>query len=165
MLGGAPESSAHNLYLDLSIGNHDNTCMRISQKAKYAVTAALDLALHAPGPRGARSAGIARRTGVPAKFLEAILRDLREAGLVTSRRGPDGGHRLGRDPERVTVLAIVQAIDGPLSAALAAGRPEMACLRSLWARVETSVRDQLGAVTLDDLRREAREPGPLDFSI
>jgi Rrf2 family protein len=143
--------------------------MRISQKATYAVTAALDLALHAPESRGARSAEIARRTGVPAKFLEAILRDLREAGLVASRRGPDGGHRLASDPARVTVQAIVRAIDGPLSGAPA--RPpghagsEKACVRSLWARVETAVGDVLGAVTLDDLRREARGPEPLDFAI
>jgi Rrf2 family protein len=139
--------------------------MRISQKAKYAVAAALDLALHAPEGRGARSAGIARRTGVPAKFLEAILRDLREAGLVTSRRGPEGGHRLARDPARVTVLTIVQAIDGPLSSRHGHAGPEKACVRSLWERVETAVGDLLGAVTLDDLRREARVPEPLDFAI
>ena len=83
---------------------------------------------------------------------------------MTSRRGPDGGHRLARDPARVTVLAIVQAIDGPLSAA-SARRPEKACVHSLWERVETAVGDLLGAVTLDDLRREARVPEPLDFAI
>jgi Rrf2 family protein len=89
--------------------------MRISQKARYAVRAALDLTLQPAGDRGIRSAEVARRTGVPEKFLEAILRDLREAGLVTSKRGPDGGHRLAGDPARLTVLAVVEAIDGSLS--------------------------------------------------
>ncbi len=89
--------------------------MRISQRAQYAVRAALDLAVQGPSPRGIRSAEVARRTRVPEKFLEAILRDLREAGLVASKRGPDGGHRLAVSPSRVTVMAVVEAIDGPFA--------------------------------------------------
>jgi hypothetical protein len=63
------------------------------------------------------------------------------------------------------VLAIVQAIDGSLSSRRGHGGPEKACMRSLWERVETVVGELLGAVTLDDLRREARAPEPLDFTI
>lgn len=143
--------------------------MRISRKAQYAVTAALDLALHATPKRGERSADVAARTGVPEKFLEAILRDLREAGLVSSKRGPDGGHRLAGDPTRVTVGAVIEAIDGPFSTAAKTKqsnvRPEEACVRSLWGQVESAVQQILRGVTLDDLRREAGTPGPMDFSI
>jgi Rrf2 family protein len=143
--------------------------MRISQKARYAVKASLDLALHAPADRGLRSAEVAQRTEMPEKFLEAILRDLRGAGLVASKRGPDGGHRLASDPSRVTVAAIVEAIDGPFSTESVKHRgrerPEAACVRSLWGRVEAVVRDVLETVTLDDLRREASASEPLDFSI
>ena len=143
--------------------------MRISQRAEYAVKAVLDLAVHAPNGRGVRSSEVARRTGVPEKFLEAILRDLREAGLVASKRGPDGGHWLARDPSRVTVSAILEAIDGPLSAVRAKRRgpvtPEEVCVHSLWGRVEVAVQDVLGTVTLDDLRQQASAPGALDFSI
>jgi Rrf2 family protein len=143
--------------------------MRVSQKAKYAVRASLDLAMNAPPNRGLRSAEVARRAGVPEKFLEAILRDLREAGLVESKRGPDGGHRLALEPSRVTVSAVVEAIDGPLSTASPRRRdrptPEDACVRALWQRAESAVRDVLAGVTLDDLRREARRPEALDFTI
>jgi Rrf2 family protein len=143
--------------------------MRISQKAEHALTAVLDLALHAPLDSGVRSSEVARRTGVPEKFLEAILRDLRRAGLVSSKRGPDGGHWLARDPSRVTVGAVLEAIDGPLATASAgtprAGSPEAASLRSLWGRVEEAVSEILGNVTLDDLRRETRAYDALDFTI
>ncbi len=143
--------------------------MRISQRAQYAVRAALDLTVQEPSLRGIRSAEIARRARVPEKFLEAILRDLREAGFVASKRGPVGGHRLAADPSQVTVLAVVEAIDGPL-ATVATGppsvvSPEDSCTRALWGRVETAVRDTLGAVTLDDLRREAFAPGIADYNI
>jgi len=143
--------------------------MRISEKAKYGVKAVLDLTMHAPEDRGARSAEVARRTGVPEKFLETILRDLREAGLISSKRGPDGGHWLARDPARVTVAAVLEAIDGPLSVAPARNRgalsPEEVCIRSLWARVEVAVHGVLGDTTLDDLRRQASAPDALDYSI
>jgi Rrf2 family protein len=142
--------------------------MRISVKAQYAVSAALDLAMHSAAERGLRSAGIAQRTGVPEKFLEAILRDLREAGLVASKRGPDGGHRLVSDPSIVTVAAVVEAIDGPYSITPAQRGPqssEQACVSSLWRKVERAALDVLAGVTLEDLKQEASAPGPLDFTI
>jgi Rrf2 family protein len=143
--------------------------MRISQKAQYALRATLDLALQDDTSRGIRSAEIARRTRVPEKFLEAILRDLREAGLVSSKRGPDGGHRLAADPAQVTAMAVVEAIDGPFTASATDSpvlpRPEESCMRALWDRVEAAVRETLGAVTLEDLRREAVVPGPADYTI
>ncbi|MEW6367857.1 MAG: Rrf2 family transcriptional regulator [Acidobacteriota bacterium] len=143
--------------------------MRISLKAEYAVRALLDLALHAPRNMGSRSAEVARRTGVPGKFLDAILRDLRKAGLVSSRRGRDGGHWLARDPSRLTVRAILEAIDGPLSAGFAREHRGSAssdvCLQDLWGRVVQAVEAVVDDVTLDDLRRQAGNHDPLDFTI
>ena len=143
--------------------------MRISRKAQHAVRAALDLALHASSNRGVPSAEIARRTGVPEKFLEAILRDLREAGIVTSKRGPDGGHRLAGDPAKVTVRVLVEAIDGSFSTATGRQRgratSQDSCIRSLWRRVETAVLEVLESVTLEDMRHESGSPEPLDFTI
>lgn len=143
--------------------------MKMSQKAEYAVRAVLDLALHAPPSSGVRSSEIARRTGVPAKFLEAILLDLRKSGFVSSKRGPDGGHWLARDPSRVTVGAILEAIDGSLATARRTARrrttPADVCLQALWARVEAAVHSVVDTVTLDDLRRQADTGGVMDFSI
>jgi Rrf2 family protein len=143
--------------------------MRISRKAQHAVRAVLDLALHAAPERDLRAAEVARRSGVPEKFLEAIFRDLRQAGLVSSKRGPVGGHRLAVDPSRLTVRAVVEAIDGPLFEppvrARAASPAVDAAVRGLWMRVETAVAAVLAEVTLEELRRDSSAPAPLDFSI
>jgi Rrf2 family protein len=143
--------------------------VRISQKAEYALRAMLDLALHAPQSGGARSSEIAKRTRVPRKFLEAILLELRKAGFVSSKRGPDGGHWLSRDPARLTVATILQAIDGATSVADRGLRADVsgaqASLHRLWARVDDAVSAVVGSVTLEDLRREADAHAPIDFSI
>jgi len=142
--------------------------VRITQKADYALRAMLDLALHAPAGGGARSSDIAQRTHVPRKFLEAILLELRKAGFVASKRGPDGGHWLARDAARVTVGAILAAIDGPVVRGQGVGlgaRAEEPCLQSLWARVDEAVHAVVDGVTLEDLRREAGARAVLDFNI
>ncbi|MFY2765363.1 RrF2 family transcriptional regulator [Arenimonas sp. MALMAid1274] len=94
-------------------------------KAKYALRALSLLAQHLPGQLQARR--IAQDASVPAKFLEAILVELRNAGLVESRRGIQGGHRLARDPETLTVGEVVRVVDGPIApircASLTAYRP------------------------------------------
>ena len=82
-------------------------------KAKYALRALATLALNAPGQLPASR--IARDAAVPAKFLESILVDLRKAGLVESRRGVRGGHRLTRDPGDITLGEVVRIVDGPIA--------------------------------------------------
>ena len=143
--------------------------MKISRKAEHAVRAAVDLALHSPLTGGVRSSDIAQRTGVPEKFLEAILRDLRKAGLVSSKRGPDGGHRLARDPSRIAVGAILTAIDGAPAVAPRKGRrhasPANTCVDALWGQVESAVCAVVDGVTLEDLRRQADALGAIDFNI
>jgi Rrf2 family protein len=143
--------------------------MKISRKAEHAVRAAVDLALHAPPSGGVRSSDIARRTGVPEKFLEAILLDLRRAGLVSSKRGPDGGHRLARDPSRVAVGAILAAIDGTPALTPRKTRrhasPANTCVDALWGKVDSAVCAVVDGVTLEDLRQQADALGAIDFSI
>jgi Rrf2 family protein len=143
--------------------------MKVSQRAEYAVRAALDLALHVSPQSGSRSSDVARRTGVPEKFLEAILLELRKSGFVSSKRGPDGGHWLARDPSRVTVGAILEAIDGSLATARRKARrratPADVCLQTLWGKVEEAVHSVVDAVTLDELRRQADPRNVTDFTI
>ncbi len=142
-----------------------------SRKADYALRAMLDLALHTPPGRLARTAEIARRTGAPAKFLETILGELRRARLVESRRGPDGGHRLARSASQVSAGEIWRAIDGPFSlaergAARRRGDGPSRALAGLWTEVEWAVARTVDQVTLDDLMRRAHEAaGVYDFSI
>lgn len=142
--------------------------MKISIRADYAVRAVLDLALHHREGNGVRSAEIARRTGVPEKFLSTVLLDLRKAGLLASKRGPDGGHRLAGDPWRLTVGAVLDAIDGP-GAMARKGRRKIsaadAVVDDMWRKVESAVQDVVERTTFEDLRQQAETSAALDFSI
>jgi Rrf2 family protein len=157
------------IFLELLIIFAYNKYMRISLKAEYAVRAVLDLALHAPTEGGTPASEVAQRTGVPETFLKAILRDLRKAGLITSKRGPEGGHWLARDPARLTIGAIVEVIDGPFSDSSAKARggrtPVERCLSSLWSEVADAVNGVLAHVTLEDLRRRTGAPEAPDYTI
>lgn len=144
--------------------------MKVSQKVDYALRALLELAAHSSRKEPVRSAEIADRSRVPEKFLEAILVDLRKAGLVESRRGPEGGHRLARPPDGISLADVREAVDGPLSLAPAGrdGRqdPVDAALRSVWDEVEREVGSVLARITLEAIlrRAEAHREVP-DFSI
>ena len=146
--------------------------MRRSQKADYALRAALDLALQASPSRLTRTAEIARRTGTPAKFLEAILGQLRRAGIAESQRGAGGGHRLARPASRVSAGDVWRAVDGPLSLAGRPGRRRAAsegparAIHALWAAVDEAVGRAVDGVSLEDLARRSEEASSVpDFVI
>jgi Rrf2 family protein len=85
----------------------------LSRKAKYALRALSTLALAEPAQLQARR--IAEEAKVPEKFLETILVELRNAGIIESRRGTIGGHRLARPAGEIMVGDIVRIIDGPIA--------------------------------------------------
>lgn len=127
--------------------------MHVSAKADYAVRALLELAAR-PGGEAVRAEALATEQGLPVKFLENILVDLRRAGIVTSRRGSDGGYRLARPASEVTLATIIRAVDGPL-AEVRGARPEAAeydgaavHLQEVWIAVRASLRAVLESVTL-----------------
>jgi Rrf2 family protein len=145
--------------------------MRVSQKASYALRALIVLAqLESPG-RVVPTSELARREKIPAKFLEGILVELRKAGLVTSQRGAEGGHRLARGASRITIGEVWRAMDGPLSPAASlnesgprtlAGRG----LQSVWEEVEQAVALVVDELTLEEvLRRVETRRGVVDYSI
>ena len=96
--------------------------MRVSAKTDYAIRAALELAA-AGDDKPVKGERIATAQSIPLRFLENILMQLRHAGLVESRRGADGGYRLAKPPEDVTLADVIRAIDGPL-AGVSGARPE-----------------------------------------
>jgi Rrf2 family protein len=87
----------------------------LSSKGKYAVRAATMLAEVFETGAWVSTVTIAEREKIPRKFLEAILVQLRDGGLVDGRRGPQGGHRLARAPAAISVADIIRLIDGPLA--------------------------------------------------
>lgn len=128
--------------------------MQVSAKLDYAVRAMLELAAAAPERRTRDQ--LAQACGIPAKYLEAILGSLRQAGLVRSQRGPDGGFTLADDPTAVDVARIARAVEGPLTLVQgerpeAVHHPGQEALTDLWVAVRASLRAVLESVTLADL--------------
>jgi Rrf2 family protein len=129
--------------------------VHISAKADYAVRAAVQLAAAAERP--VKGDTIARAQTIPPKFLESILRSLREAGIVGSQRGVDGGYWLARPAAEISLAEVIRAVDGPL-AWVRHVRPEEVeyagsarSLQEVWIAVRASLRDVLESVTLADV--------------
>jgi len=129
--------------------------VRITAKVDYAVRAATELAAAPPGPM--KGDALATSQGIPVKFLENILADLRRAGLVTSQRGAEGGYRLARPPSDITVADIIRAVEGPL-ADVHGTPPEMvayagpaADLAKVWVATRAALRMILEEVTVADI--------------
>ena len=129
--------------------------MYVSAKADYGMCAVLELARSYSQDDQAlvTSEYIATEQDIPAKFLEGILRELRQANIVISRRGPDGGYRLARPPQEITVADVVRALDGPL-AAVKGQRPEdvvhpQSSLSDVWIALRAAMRSVLEEITID----------------
>lgn len=90
----------------------------LSMKAKYALRALQALA--SSGETRLQAHELAQKSRTPAKFLEAILVELRRAGFVDSRRGSSGGHTLARAADQIMIGDVIRAIDGPLAPVLCA---------------------------------------------
>ena len=130
--------------------------MRTTAKADYAVRAAVELA--AAGEL-VTAEHIAKAQGIPVNFLENILRDLRRAGVVESRRGQQGGYALARPADETSVADVIRAVEGPLANVRGLPPEELeyvgsaAKLRDVWVALRASVRSVLEQVTLADLAR------------
>ena len=129
--------------------------MRITARVDYAVRAALELAAAAPG--ALTSERIATAQEIPARFLQAILRDLQGARLVISQRGREGGYRLALPAEEISIARVMRVEQGFL-ADVHGQRPEdvenpgpAAGLKTLWVAARASYRRVLEEVTLADV--------------
>jgi Rrf2 family protein len=130
--------------------------VRVSARADYAIRALLELAAAGPDTtvRGDR---IAQAQGIPLKYLENILSELRRTRLVSSQRGQEGGYRLARPAAAISLADIIRAIDGPL-AGVRGEPPESvtypgaaSSLRDVWVAVRANMRAVLERVTLADV--------------
>jgi Rrf2 family protein len=145
--------------------------VRVSAKVDYAVRAAVELAAAGEGPvKGER---IADAQGIPLKFLENILLELKHAGLVQSQRGAEGGYWLARPPAEIALAEVIRAVEGPI-ANVRGERPEQVeyagasePLRDVWIAVRANLRAVLERVTVahvaagrlpDEVARIAADP-------
>ena len=129
--------------------------MRLTTKGRYAVTAALDLALHNDVGQ-VKLADISRRQGISHAYLEHLLSKLKQAGLVVSVRGPGGGYRLSHALEDINVSDIINAVGEGLDATRCGGTSdcqhgEICLTHELWTDLSHQIDLFLSQITLASL--------------
>jgi len=130
--------------------------MRVTAKSDYALRALIEIARRTDSaPVSAEELG--RLQDIPHGFLQAILADLRRAGVLVAQRGQSGGWRMNKDADQVTVADVIRAVDGPL-VSIYGLRPEAveyndsaAVLQHVWIASRRSLRDVLESVTVRQL--------------
>lgn len=141
----------------------------ITRQADYAVRSVLDLAMRQP-EHSAFSRDIADRQRIPASFLAKILTRLAAHGIVQTQRGVNGGVRLARPAGEITVLEVVEAIDGPISLNLCVRVPglcpqEMDCVvHPLWEQVGEELRGRLRGIDFARLAASAEAQARLPYA-
>jgi len=126
--------------------------VQVTAKVDYAVRAMVELAAADGGP--VKGEAIATAQGVPLRFLENILLELRHARLVRSQRGSDGGYRLARPAETITIADVIRIVEGPIASVRSERPDELAyvgaaeTLREVWVALRTNMRVVLESVTL-----------------
>ena len=137
--------------------------MNITAKSKYAVRGLVELAERSNG-KPVSLVEVAEARGIPARFLEQLFATLRKGGILSSVRGVNGGFRFGRSADEVTVLDVVQLLDGPLGAALCTVsdgcdlRPVCAAA-DVWLQAKLATEGVLAGATIQDLADWERARG------
>ena len=136
--------------------------MQITRQADYALRAMLFLARLETGERAATSQ-IAEEMQIPASFLAKIISQLSIAGLIQTSRGAHGGVRLMRQPEEVSLLDVVEAIDGPITMNECTQDPSVCAfgdncpLHDVWCEAKAELVHKLREETFDKLLERERE--------
>ena len=129
--------------------------MKLTSKGRYAVTAMLDVAIHAvSGP--VPLADISERQGISLSYLEQLFSRLRKYGLVNSIRGPGGGYRLGMCSAKISVADVINAVDETINATRCAGKGNCQdgaeCLtHTLWEGLSDQIESFLKNISLSEL--------------
>lgn len=137
--------------------------MQLTRAADYGVRAMVYLAGLPAGSR-ASITDLAKAAEVSEGFLTKVLQRLAPAGLITSRRGPGGGFELNAPACDISLLQIVEAIEGPIqlnlctgksNGSLACGRQNWCAVHVVWQHAQAKLREILGAASIDDLARDS----------
>ena len=137
--------------------------MKLSTKGQYGVKAMFDLAMRY-GEDCIPLKQVAESQFIPENYLEQLASQLRKAGLLESVRGPQGGYRLARSPQEITIGEIIRILEGPITLVDCApeeGQPSCvrakACVtRNIWAKMAASIAAVVDSITLADLCQDAR---------
>jgi Rrf2 family protein len=137
--------------------------MRLSTKSRYGVRAVFDIAYHGGGD-GVQVKDIARRQQISPRYLEQIFQKLRDAGIITSKRGPQGGYSLARNPQNIKVGEIIRVTEGgfepvccvhPEKSGKHCDRIAECVTRFIWKEAGEKLEDFFDSVTIGDLCEKA----------
>lgn len=135
--------------------------MKIPMRVDYGVRALVELALHY-GEGSVQTADIAHNQGIPEAYLDQLMSTLHKYGFVTSRRGPQGGHRLAMDPQDINLYMIMSTLDGNLSPIDCLITPtdcvfsDSCAQQEVWKSVEEAVEEVLRNIKISDLVQRNR---------
>ena len=136
---------------------------RLSKKTMFALEAVLDVAFHV-GEHPVRSGDITERQRIPKRYLEQVLQHLVRAGILSGKRGPRGGYRLGRDRTQITLGEVVRVVRN-LEAETEPNDPSVGSplahevVWPVWEKLRENMMSQLDGISIDDLCRQARDKG------
>ena len=137
--------------------------MRISTKGKYALEVVADLALHSDAKHPESLKNIALRRNLSEKYLERIMKMLKDSGIVRSVRGARGGYCLGRPPETLTAYEILKASEGelaPVECLIRDASCGIACgkcpTQNIWRNMWEVIKEVSGRVAVGDIIRETK---------
>jgi Rrf2 family protein len=137
--------------------------MNVSQKCQYALRALYELAVRASA-EPVRIADIAESQAIPARFLEVILAQLKQAGFVTSRRGNEGGYLLARPAASITVGEVIRFVDGSMYPVKCVEEHGKACSLKgrcafswIWERGAKALSEAYDSITIENLIEKERE--------
>ena len=135
--------------------------MKLTTRSRYGTRLLLDIALHSEDGRPVPSKDTAEREGLSLKYLEKLIKMLKQAGYVKGKRGPNGGNVLVRDPEDISIGKVAQVLDGEFPvlgcvADVAACSRAAVCLRrSIWDDASNAMYKMLDSYSLADLMKDA----------
>lgn len=134
--------------------------MQVTARVDYALRAMVELsARHRAGEPAVKGLGISEAQGIPKKFMENILLDLKHDGLVRTQRGVGGGYKLARPAEEISLADVIRAVEGPLANVRGEWPEEVSYdgaaepLYEVWIALRASMRSVLENVTLEDVAR------------
>jgi Rrf2 family protein len=142
--------------------------MKLSTKSRYGLRAIFDMAYHA-GNFPSQIKDISRRQQISPRYLEQIFQDLKKAKLLKSRRGPQGGYTLAKDPAEVTVKDVIEAAEGEVFLVACTARSKKCAAQcdfdnqcvtqKIWEEANRRLNDYFSSLTLKDLCDMAKDMG------
>jgi Rrf2 family protein len=142
--------------------------MKLSTKSRYGLRALFDMAYHS-GALPAQIKDISRRQAISPRYLEQIFQDLKKAGILKSRRGPQGGYYLAKKPQEITVREIIEAAEGEMALVDCTKESKsrkkkcefdnQCVTQKIWTEATRRLNEYFESVTLKDLCDEGKKLG------